>query len=100
MATFPSNVFGAGFNFISAILMLFFIGLIFGSVDSTPLITSVNNNSRAEVAGLQAGDVIKEINGHKINTRDDISLYLTIDKHKKRQNLLLLKLMEAPKIIQ
>ena len=38
--------FGAGFNFISAILMLFFIGLIFGSVDSTPLITSVNNNSR------------------------------------------------------
>ena len=83
--------FGAGFNFISAILMLFFIGLIFGSVDSTPLITSVNNNSRAEVAGLQAGDVIKEINGHKINTRDDISLYLTIDKHKKATEFVVTK---------
>ena len=83
--------FGAGFNFISAILMLFFIGLIFGSVDSTPIITSVSNNSRAEVAGLQAGDVIKKINGHKINTRDDISLYLTIDKHKKATEFVVTK---------
>ena len=92
--------FGAGFNFISAILMLFFIGLIFGSVDSTPIITSVSNNSRAEVAGLQAGDVIKKINGHKINTRDDISLYLTIDKHKKATEFVVTKTNGSTKIIQ
>lgn len=78
-----SNVFGAGFNFISAVLVLFFIGLIWGSPSSVPLITNVNKGSKAAVAGLEKGDIIKEINGHKINTRDDISLYLTIDKHDK-----------------
>ena len=83
--------FGAGFNFISAILMLFFIGLIWGSPSSVPLITNVNKGSKAAVAGLEKGDIIKEINGHKINTRDDISLYLTIDKHDKATKFVVTK---------
>ena len=83
--------FGAGFNFISAILMLFFIGLIWGSPSSEPLITAVNKGSKAYLAGLEKGDVIKEINGHRINTRDDISLYLTIDKHKEATTFVVTK---------
>lgn len=60
MAKISSNVFGAGFNFISAMLMLFFIGLIWGSPSSVPLITNVNKGSKAAVAGLE-----KEISSRK-----------------------------------
>jgi len=41
--------------------------------------------------GFEKGDIIKEINGHKINTRDDISLYLTIDKHDKATKFVVTK---------
>ncbi len=75
--------FGPGFNFISAILMLFFIGLIWGSPDAAPILSEVEKGSRAATAGLEKGDKILSINEHKISTKDDISLYLTIDKHNK-----------------
>ena len=76
--------FGAGFNFISAILMLFFIGLIWGSPSSVPLITNVNKGSKAAVAGLEKGDIIKEINA--VTPFDEFSgafrfLILTILSH-------------------
>lgn len=70
--------FGAGNNFISAILILFFIALVWGGSTMSPTITQVTEEYPAYEAGMQAGDVIKEINGHKIKTSDDISLYLAI----------------------
>ncbi len=75
--------FGAGFNFISAMLVLFFSALIWGSASPEPVLSSVENNSAAAIAGLAKGDRILEINHHKISTMDDVSLYLAIDKHKK-----------------
>ena len=70
--------FGAGFNFLFAILVLFFISLIFGSTSYKPVIYDVEDNMPAYEVGLQKNDVIKSINNHKIYTVDDISLYLTI----------------------
>lgn len=70
--------FGAGNNFISAILILFFIALVWGGSTMSPTITQVTEDYPAYEAGMQDGDVIKEINGHKIKTSDDISLYLAI----------------------
>lgn len=70
--------FGAGNNFISAILILFFIALIFGGTSMDPVISSVEEDSPAMIAGLQKGDVITSINGHSISTSDDISLYLAV----------------------
>ncbi len=75
--------FGAGFNFLSAMLVLFFSALIFGAPSQTPILSSIEENSAASKAGLVAGDKILEINQHRIATMDDISLYLTIDDHKK-----------------
>lgn len=70
--------FGAGFNFISAILMLFFIGLVFGSTSLEPVLSGVDKNTPAYEAGLRSGDEILEINGHDIWSVDDISIYITI----------------------
>ncbi len=70
--------FGAGNNFIFAILLLFLIGLIWGGSSMEPVVTSVLKNSAASTSGIEAGDVILEINGHSISTTDDISLYLAV----------------------
>lgn len=70
--------FGAGNNFISAILIIFIIGLFFGSTSMKPVITTAEKGYPAYEAGISAGDVVKEINGHKISYVDDITLYLAI----------------------
>lgn len=70
--------FGAGNNFICAVLLLFLIGLIWGGSSMEPVVTSVVKNSAAATSGVEAGDRVLEINGHFIATTDDISLYLAI----------------------
>ena len=70
--------FGAGFNFISAILVLFLIALIWGATSTEPILSSVEKDSPAYEVGIRKGDEILEINGKDIWTIDDISLYLTI----------------------
>ena len=75
--------FGAGNNFILAILLLFAIGLCFGSTDQTPYITGVVENYPAVEAGLEANDKVLSINNHKVSSIDDISLYITLAKKDK-----------------
>lgn len=70
--------FGAGFNFISAILVLFFSALIFGATSTEPILSNVTEDSPAYEAGIRKDDEILEINSHDIWTIDDISLYLAM----------------------
>jgi len=79
--------FGAGNNFISAIIILFIIALIWGGTSMKPVVSSVEESYPAEAAGLEKGDTILEINDHKIETIDDISLYLTIADHSKKTKI-------------
>ena len=74
--------FGPGFNFIFAVILLFFIALFSGAASYEPIISSVEKNFPAYEVGLKKGDEILEINHKKVKTLDDVSIYLTISNKK------------------
>ena len=78
-------VFGPMNNFILAVIILFLIAITVGGSTMNPIISKVEKNSAAYIAGLKKGDTILEINNHKIVTSDDISLYLAV-ADPKREN--------------
>lgn len=65
---------GPFFNFILAFLFSFFVILFIGY--SKPAVTMVQQGSPAQQAGLQVGDVIRQINGEKITIDGDFGSYL------------------------
>lgn len=71
--------FGAGNNFILALLLLLVIALGWGATTSKPIISELVANNPAEIAGLEIGDTILKINGHKVKTSDDVSIYLQVE---------------------
>lgn len=72
--------FGAGNNFILALIVLFFLGLILGSPSVSNKVYKVIDGSPFDVAGIKAGDEIVGIDGNKIKTLDDLQLYLLLAK--------------------
>lgn len=79
-------LFGPMNNFILAVILLFFIALIWGGTTLNPVITGVEKGSAADIAGLENGDKVLKINKHKIITSDDITLYLALANPKKKNN--------------
>ena len=63
-------------NFILAIVILFFLGLIWGPSVMTPTIGEIIPNSASEKAGLEVGDTILKINDKKVNNWDTGQIYL------------------------
>lgn len=75
--------FGAGNNFIFAMLILFLIGCIWGAPDMKATFISVEEGYPADIAGLEAGDVVTKLNGKKVSTSDDLAIYMQLaDKSK------------------
>lgn len=75
--------FGAGNNFLLAILLLFCIALGWGAVSNDAIITELVKDNPAEQAGLQVGDKILKVNKNKVKSSDDVSLYLQIENKSK-----------------
>ena len=71
-------VFGPLNNFILAVVLLFFIALIWGGTTMNPIISKVDKDSAIEKVGIEAGDKIVKINGKKVSTIDDVSLYIDL----------------------
>ena len=73
---------GAGFNFIFAILLLFIIGISYGSVSTKPIIGSVSMNYPSYEAGLRDGDTVLSIDNVNVKTWDDMIWELTMKNGK------------------
>ena len=67
---------GPAFNFILAFIcacvMVVFTGI------SKPVLDSVIDGYPAQEAGMQAGDVITSINGHKVKIYEEVRLYISL----------------------
>ena len=70
---------GPAMNYIFAILLLTVFFSVYGIIEVPPVISAVSEGSAAEVAGLQKGDRIEEINGEKINEFGDIRRYVQLE---------------------
>lgn len=71
--------FGAGNNFILALIVLFFLGLTMGCPSNSTVI-GVIDGSPAQIAGLMENDEITHINGNRTKTLDDLELYLMLSE--------------------
>ena len=80
-------LFGPMNNFILAVILIFLIGLIWGGSTMDPVIYDVEKDSAAYDAGLRSNDKVVSINKNKIETSDDISLYLAIAGEKKASTI-------------
>ena len=69
---------GVTFNFILAIVILFGIGLFYGSPVMTPVIESKDENYSIYKTNIQSGDEILSINGKKTDTQDMLLLHLQV----------------------
>lgn len=75
--------FGAGNNFIFAMLILFAIALVWGAPNMDAVLSSVNTSYPAYEAGLREGDIVTKLNDHKISSSDDLAIYMQlVDKTK------------------
>ncbi|SMF43579.1 regulator of sigma E protease [Alteromonadaceae bacterium Bs31] len=63
-------------NFILAILLYWLLAVLQGSVSVAPVIGSVEPDSIAAEAGLEAGQEIKAVDGSPINSRRALEIYL------------------------
>lgn len=63
-------------NFILAIVLLFFYGLIWGVTSNDPVVKEAVVGYPMAEAGIVAGDEIVGINGHKVDTWDEAQIVL------------------------
>lgn len=67
---------GVTMNFISALLLFWFVGAVWGlgdfGPDSTPRVSQALEGSPAAAAGLENGDVVLKVNGEDVISRDEM----------------------------
>jgi len=63
-------------NFLLALVLLFFYGLIWGVTSLKPVVKDAMPNYPMAEAGIVSGDIIKSINGHDVNTWDKAQIVL------------------------
>lgn len=79
---FLTVIAGVLFNFILAIILLFFIALKEGAPVSTPYIAEVDESFPIAKTNIQSGDQILSLNGKKTSTQDMLLLELQVQMGK------------------
>jgi len=83
--------FGPCNNFILAVLLFFLIALFAGGNTMEATFAKVEKGSVAYEAGMRKGDKVINLNGHKISTNDDLSLYLALADPTKKNKFVIEK---------
>ena len=65
---------GALFNFLFGILILFLIGIFYGSEETRPIVGVAEPNYSAYKTGLREGDLVLNVDGKKAVSWDDVLL--------------------------
>ena len=76
-------IMGIVLNFVLAIILLFINGLIYGSPVNDPYVGNVVEESPAQKAGLESGDLIISVDNKKVSNWDDILLETHFSKTEK-----------------
>ena len=71
---FTIVVAGAINNFILGLILLFLMGLFYGTPETKPYIDNVDTKYNAYKVNIREGDVIKKMNGKRVSTIDDVML--------------------------
>ena len=83
---------GVTFNFIFALLILFVSGLIWGSYTDKPIIGDVVKDYPMAKAGIEANDLLLEINGYKVKDWDKASTVMAL---KDKDNIYIFKVLKS-----
>ena len=67
-------------NFILGFVLLFIMGLIYGTTSTTNTLDSIPESGALYKAGARNGDVVTKINDKKVKNYDDIQTYLALVK--------------------
>lgn len=95
---FSVIVAGVVMNFILALVLLMIIGIINGTPVNKPVIGEVISDYPFSIEGIEVGDRILEINGHKTNTIDMFLLELQINSNGEEVSFKVLKENEEIKV--
>lgn len=79
---------GIMFNFLLAIVLLFFIALFNGAPTNESIVGTVESGYPASEAGLMEGDKVLKMNGKDVSSIDKLSLQLQVQNGKKAEFLI------------
>ncbi len=82
MQRFLTIIAGVMFNFLLAIIILFFIGLFNGSPQNKNFISDIDNSYPIAKTNIKKNDLILKVNDKKVNSQDMLLLQLTVNNGK------------------
>ena len=71
---FTIVVAGAFNNFILGLVLLFLMGIFYGTPETKPYIDNVDTKYNAYKVNIREGDIIKKMNGKRVSTIDDVMI--------------------------
>ena len=82
---------GAMNNFILGILLLFIMGLMYGTVETSNKLDNLPKDGALYQVGARDGDIITKIDNKKVRNFDDIQLYLALNTNGEKINVTIKK---------
>lgn len=78
---------GAMNNFILGFVLLFIMGLIYGTTSASNVLDSLPKDGALYIAGARDGDIITKIDNKKMSNFEDIQMYLSLNGENKKVNI-------------